>query len=95
MTGLAYTTTNALFPVTFPVTPRVAPTGITVTNTTQFQVRTASAALVTLTNLQFSTGQPNGAGISSTIATGSLVAGNATNLYNISGGQVLFTGCEL
>ena len=93
-TGQAYSTTAALIPVVFPVTARVAPTGITVNSAGNFRLRNATATKVTTTAINFSTGTVQGSTIEGIVASG-LVAGNATNLFNESSGTILFTGCEL
>lgn len=93
-TGQCYSTTAALIPVVFPVTARVAPTGITVNSAGNFRLRSAVATKLTTTAINFSTGTVQGATIEGIVAAG-LVAGNATNLFNESSGTILFTGCEL
>ena len=93
-TGQCYSTTAALIPVVFPVTARVAPTGITVNSAGNFRLRNATATKVTTTAINFSTGTVQGSTIEGIVASG-LVAGNATNLFNESSGTILFTGCEL
>jgi len=93
-TGQAYSTTAALIPVIFPVTARVAPTGITVNSAGNFRLRNAVATKLTTTAINFSTGTVQGSTIEGIVAAG-LVAGNATNLFNESSGTILFTGCEL
>jgi hypothetical protein len=93
-TGQAYSTTAALIPVVFPVTARVAPTGITVNSAGNFRLRSAVATKLTTTAINFSTGTVQGSTIEGIVAAG-LVAGNATNLFNESSGTILFTGCEL
>ena len=93
-TGQCYSTTAALIPVVFPVTARVAPTGITVNSAGNFRLRSAVATKLTITAINFSTGTVQGATIEGIVAAG-LVAGNATNLFNESSGTILFTGCEL
>ena len=92
--GQAYSTTAALIPVVFPVTARVAPTGITVNAAGNFRLRSAVATKLTTTAINFSTGTVQGSTIEGIVAAG-LVAGNATNLFNESSGTILFTGCEL
>jgi len=92
--GLCYSTTKALIPITFPVTARVGPTGITVSSAGNFSVRSSTASLITITGLAYSTGQPECSCIEATVASG-LTAGNATNIYNGGSGYILFTGCEL
>jgi len=93
-TGQAYSTTAALVPVVFPVTARVAPTGITVNSAGNFRLRSAVATKLTTTAINFSTGTVQGSTIEGIVSAG-LVAGNATNLFNESSGTILFTGCEL
>lgn len=93
-TGQAYSTTAALVPVIFPVTARVAPTGITVNSAGNFRLRSAVATKLTTTSINFSTGTVQGSTIEGIVSAG-LVAGNATNLFNESAGTILFTGCEL
>jgi hypothetical protein len=92
--GLCYSTTKALIPITFPVTARVGPTGVTVSSAGHFSLRNSAASLVTITGLAYSTGQPECSCIEATVASG-LTAGNATNIYNGGSGYILFTGCEL
>lgn len=93
-TGQCYSSTAALIPVVFPVTARVAPTGITVNSAGNFRVRSSTASKLTTTAINFSTGTVQGACIEAVVASG-LTAGNATNLFNESSGTILFTGCEL
>jgi hypothetical protein len=92
--GLCYSTTKALIPITFQVAPRVPPTGITVNSAGNFTIRSSTAAQLTVTALTFSTGTYQGSTIEATVASG-LTAGNATNLFNGGSGLILFTGCEL
>jgi hypothetical protein len=93
-TGQCYSSTAALIPVIFPVTARVAPTGITVNSAGNFRVRSSTASKLTTTAINFSTGTVIGSTIEAVVSTG-LTAGNATNLFNESAGTILFTGCEL
>jgi hypothetical protein len=93
-TGQCYSSTAALIPVIFPVTARVAPTGITVNSAGNFRVRSSTASKLTTTAINFSTGTVQGSTIEAVVSTG-LTAGNATNLFNESAGTILFTGCEL
>ena len=92
--GFAYSTTKALFPINFQVTPRVSPTGISVNSAGNFTVRNATATQLTCTALTWSTGGVSANGIEATVASG-LVAGNGTNILNSGSGTLLFTGCEL
>jgi hypothetical protein len=93
-TGQAYSATAALIPVIFPVTARVAPTGITVNSAGNFRLRSSTASKLTTTAINFSTGTVQGCTIEGIVSTG-LTAGNATNLFNESAGTILFTGCEI
>jgi hypothetical protein len=93
-TGQCYSSTAALIPVIFPVTARVAPTGITVNSAGNFRLRSSTASKLTTTAINFSTGTVQGSTIEGVVSTG-LTAGNATNLFNESAGTILFTGCEL
>jgi hypothetical protein len=92
--GFAYSTTKALFPIVFPVTPRKQPTGITVSSAGHFTVRSATASQLTCTAISFSTGTLQGACIEATVASG-LVAGNGTNIFDGGSGYIYFEGCEL
>lgn len=88
-TGQAYGTTQALIPVTFPVTARTAPTGITTTGSFSCLTSTGGANAATLTF--------NRAGVQScsvTASTTGLTGGNASILL-VDNGRILFTGCEL
>jgi hypothetical protein len=92
--GQCYATTATLISIPFPVTARVAPTGITVNAVGNFRVRNATSTLITCTGVGFSTASTQSASVDASVASG-LVAGNATNLYNAGSGTILFTGCEL
>jgi hypothetical protein len=93
-TGQAYTGTQAIVPCIFPVTPRVAPTGITVNSAGNFRLRNNAASKLTVTSMTFSTASNNSCTLDVGVSTG-LTAGNASCLFNESGGTILFTGCEL
>ncbi len=93
-TGLAYQSTQAIIQCILPVTPRVSPTGITVNAVGNFRLRNNVASKLTVTGMNFSTASNNSCTLDVTVATG-LTAGNATVLFNESGGTILFTGCEL
>jgi hypothetical protein len=92
--GQAYAATATLISIPFPVTARVAPTGVTVNSAGNFRLRNATSSLLTCTSLLFSTASTQSASLDGNVASG-LVAGNATNLYNAGSGTILFTGCEL
>jgi hypothetical protein len=92
--GQCYATTATLISIPFPVTARVAPTGVTVNSAGNFRLRGATSTTITCTSLLFSTASTQSASLDGNVASG-LVAGNATNLYNAGSGTILFTGCEL
>ena len=92
--GQAYATTASLISIPFPVTARIAPTGVIVNAAGNFRLRNATSSLLTCTSLLFSTASTQSASLDGNVASG-LVAGNATNLYNAGSGTILFTGCEL
>ncbi len=94
-TGLAYSTTQALVPISFQVTPRVAPTGVTVNAAANFTQRLANGNRAATTAIAFFNANLNSVTLTNTIGTASLVAGNASILVNESSGTLLFTGCEL
>jgi hypothetical protein len=93
--GQAYAATNALVSIPFQTVARVFPTGISVTNATNFAVTQANTTRVTASAVNFNGGSTYGSVIDVAVASG-LVAGNATVLWvNTLPCQILFTGCEL
>ena len=91
--GQCFSTTQALIVIPFQVTPRVAPTGVTVT-AGNFQVRNISAVTIAVTALTFVNANQTSACLQATVASG-LIAGSATMLNNTAPGLILFTGSEL
>ena len=92
--GFCYSTTNAYIYVPFKVTPRVPPTGVTVSSGSNFAVRNISATLITSTSVSINSGALDGAGLIVTVAAG-LISGNGTTIVKGTTGSLLFTGCEL
>jgi hypothetical protein len=92
--GQAYSTTQVLVPITFPVTARVKPTGLTVSSAGSFFVRNSIAGYVTCTAVAFESGGIGSASLVATVGSG-LTAGNASSFFGNSPGLILFTGCEL
>lgn len=94
--GQAYATTAAEAVIPFQVQTRIPPTGIIVSNVTDFRVYSAVGGGITPTNFIFERASKNSASVKITTAD-SLVAGNATILYGGPTGSpsILFTGCEL
>jgi len=89
--GMAYGTNTSVWSFSFPVTPRVPPTGITVNNSSG----TINAlAINTPTAITPSFDQ---AGLYSADIVGShtITAGQGSRLYVSAGASILFTGCEL
>ncbi len=89
--GYAYTTNGVQMVCPFPVSARVAPTGITVSNVTH--VTWNSTGNNASTNITFNS--------ASTLAGGVLLAAVAVSgqagvgTFNNASGSILFTGCEL
>ena len=84
--GYAYQTNGSLYNIPFPVTARVAPTGLTVSGTTN------AYALNTATSVTpaFSVSSINNCQVT---ASHTIIAGQGAQL--VVGGLLLFTGCEL
>jgi hypothetical protein len=98
--GFATSTTSSFTWFTFPVTPRVVPTGITVSNVSHFQLINAAIAAGTPTAIAFDSFNNglNAAGltITTTAASPTLVQGQGVYLrISDTSGSILFTGCEL
>jgi hypothetical protein len=95
--GQAINTTTTYAQLNFPVTTRVAPTGITTSavSGSNFISYNSAGSGVNVTALSFVFASPANALLTTTTASG-LTAGNAafTNM-NVAGAQILFTGCEL
>jgi hypothetical protein len=93
--GMASSTSAAYYTVSFPVTPRVPPTGLTVSAAAHFAGFLASTATSNATVVNFGGADNHSAFIQLTGMAG-LVAGNATLIYmSNSAALMLFTGCEL
>jgi len=89
--GQAIGATQAIIPLTYPVTPRTPVTGITTTGT--YSVYAAGASGIATTALAFNGSSDNQVQLLATVAVG-LVAGNATGLIG-SSARVIGTGSEL
>jgi hypothetical protein len=95
--GQAVTTTGTYAQINFPVTTRVAPTGITTSTIsgTNFINYSSAGTGINVTALTYIFATPYNALITTTVASG-LVAGNSSGLAtSITSAQILFTGCEL
>jgi hypothetical protein len=88
--GYAYGTNTTVYGVTFPVTARTAPNGITVSGTIKgFGLNTQYTFTPT-----FNVGAINGASFLATSGV-TITAGQGSRLLMTSGSKILFTGCEL
>ena len=86
-----YSSTGGVATIPFQVTPRVAPTGITATAGSTFQLD--GVANYAVSAIAFSAGSLTGGSVN--LTTSGATAGHATVLLLKSGAQLLFTGCEL
>ena len=94
-TGFCTSTTQAVLEFPFQVTPRVPPTGISVTNVGNFSLYDGSAA-TPLTSLAISITGPLSSQILATVGSTVLVAYRPAVLFSTGAlTQILFTGCEL
>jgi hypothetical protein len=94
-TGLSASSTSAYSPYIYLVTPRVAPTGVTVSSASHFYVTNGSGGIITCTAVAFSSASLREALLQMTVASG-LTSGQATLFAGQStSAQLLFTGCEL
>jgi hypothetical protein len=95
--GFAYSTTNAQFNIPLVVTPRVRPTGLTVSALSDFSVINQGFSSAAPTAISFNSGgQIIQVNTTTTAGSPTLVLGQTCQLA-LSGanGTLLFTGCEL
>jgi hypothetical protein len=93
--GMAFGTTSAYYTISFPVTPRVPPTGLTVSSAGHFAGFLASTATSNATGVVFGGAQNHSAFVLLTGMSG-LTGGNASLIYmNNASALMTFTGCEL
>jgi DNA-binding beta-propeller fold protein YncE len=93
--GMSTTTSAALIGFTFPVEPRVAPTGIAVNSVGNFSLTTAAVQSV-VTALTFNVAGKRMCRLSVTGTGAPYVASQPAILFgNTAGAQILFTGAEL
>ena len=94
-TGYAYAANTGISFITFPVTARTAPTGITFSSLSHFTVANSTNTSYTPTGIVIDVGNPAGTSIIWTTSTG-LTSGTPTRMYaSNASAQILFTGCEL
>jgi hypothetical protein len=92
-TGLSATTTIAYSSIKFPVTARVAPTGISVSSVTGYTTTNGGGSPIAVTAIVFGGAGVNASLVRFDVASG-LTAGQATATA-IGTAPLLFTGCEL
>jgi hypothetical protein len=93
--GFCYSTTAALITIPFKVTPRVAPTGVTISAASDFAARNNAGGTLGATGVTFNNATTNAGTIALTGMSGTISGGSGTTGYVNSSGYVLFTGCEL
>jgi hypothetical protein len=95
--GQAISTTQAIVSLPLPVTPRAAPTGVTVTSPGSFYLRDSAGTPIAVTTIAFRVAGNRRLELTVTIGSASLVAGNATLLGANSAtlGALIATGVEL
>lgn len=94
-TGQAISAGSSLVICNFPVTTRVAPTGVTVSNVSHIQSRQSTGGVVSYSTITMAHSSTTCAELYLQAGSG-LTAGNCTNGYfSNASGQILFNGCEL
>jgi hypothetical protein len=95
LTGQAYSTTVAIVPILFPVTPRAKITGTVVSGADHFALTVAASSRQESTAVAFGSGGLDGIWLSVTVAA-NLAAGNAVTLWSANADAlIVFTGAEL
>jgi hypothetical protein len=92
-TGGFFSTTQGAFGIPFPVTTRVAPTGITISNAADFTVDGLTSASCTV--IGFSNASQTMGGVNITYNTTTTSGSFGRMRFNVATAQMLFTGCEL
>jgi hypothetical protein len=93
-TGQCFSSTNTLIAIPFKVIPRVAPTGVTVTNATSSSIYNAVGSGIAVATTTYVIAGLDSAFLTVTVASG-LVSGNATGYIMGGPTNIAFTGCEL
>ena len=96
--GYSVSTGTSLINVAIPVTPRIAPTGVTASAMTNFVLRNGSNTGGTPTAIAINVGssQANQSlSVTTTAGTPTIAAGQGAFLFANGTAQILFTGCEL
>ena len=94
--GIGYSTTSTYCTVSFLVTPRVAPTGISVSSPSHFNVTDAVAVSSPASAITFISGGTSSAILSGTLSSGGVTVARPTTIASTStSANLYFTGCEL
>lgn len=92
--GLARSTTQAYIPLSFPVQPRVVPTGIAVSNGAHFSLGDGVAVVAT-TTVAFAAASPFAGTLDVGVAAGLTQFRPYLFVFNNAAASILFTGAEL
>jgi hypothetical protein len=96
--GYSVSTVSSLINVAIPVTPRVAPTGVSTSAMTNFILRNGSNTGGTPTAIAInvtSSGVNQSLSVTTSAGAPTLIAGQGAFLFANGAAQILFTGCEL
>jgi hypothetical protein len=95
--GFAYSTTGSQFFVPMPVTPRVRPTGITISALSDFTLYNSGFTSGTPTAIAYNSGgQQSSITVTTTAASPTIVQNQPVKMTMTgANGYILFTGCEL
>ena len=92
--GYTVSTTSAVINCPYVVTPRVSPTGITVSNASHITF-TSSAGSFVFSAAFFGSASSTAIGFISGTISGATAGQGGAAYFNSTSGQLLFTGCEL
>jgi hypothetical protein len=93
--GYAVSSTGGVGSYVFKTTARVAPTGVTVSSASDFEVMAGASGNITATALTFFYASTDGAALNTTVASGQTTNAGAILRGLNSSAKLLFTGCEL
>ena len=96
--GLSYATAGSIISVPYTVTPRVSPTGTTVTGIANIVIRNGSNVGAAPTSVSLNVGGSNTSCslvIGNTVGSPTMTVGQGAWLFATGSFQILFTGCEL
>ncbi len=91
----AITSTTGRLILNFPVTTRVAPTGISTSSVSDFSSVNTGGSPVVLTALTFSDASQYVGNLALTVGSASFTAGGASFVFTNANSKIIFTGCEL